>query len=77
MKNNPALEQWGHFDQKANKSSMLKDPWRATSAGHICSHNIQIVNRLLTSCNHPSLSHCEWVISTKQVSIITDDMTMS
>ena len=77
MKNNPALEQWGHFDQKANEPNILKEPWRATSAGRNCSHNIQILSRLLTSCNHPSLSHSEWVISTKQVHVITDDMTMS
>ena len=77
MKNNPALEQWGHFTQKANEPGILKERWRATSACRICSHNIQILNRLLTSCNHPSLNYCEWVISTKQVQVITDDMTMS
>ena len=41
MKNNPVLEQWGHFDQKTNKPSILKEPWMPTSAGHICSHHIQ------------------------------------
>ena len=56
MKNNPTLEQWGHFDQKANDPSILKEQWRATSAGHICSQHFQILNRLLTSCNHPSLN---------------------
>ena len=32
MKNNPALEQWGQFDQRTNEPSTLKEPWRATSA---------------------------------------------
>ena len=40
MKNYPAPG--AIDDQKANEPSILKESWRATSAGRICSQNIQI-----------------------------------
>ena len=47
MKNKPALEQWEHFVQKANGPSILKEPWRATSASRICSHHFEVTDYII------------------------------
>ena len=47
MKNKPALEQWEHFVQKANGPSILKEPWRATSASCICSHHFEVTDYII------------------------------
>ena len=77
MKNNPALVQWGILIKNSTSLLYLKSDGGQLVLVGICSQHFQILNRLLTSCNHPSLNHYEWVISAKQVQVITDDMTMS
>jgi hypothetical protein len=65
MKDKPALEQWEHFVQEANRPNILKEPWRATSTSRICSHHFQVTDYIIPPSVNGSCRLKRYVIPSK------------